>query len=361
MKIGTILAVAALAVAGCGKKDEGTPAQSDAKPAPAPAPAAAAQKSAPVDMKAVAVEVNGKKLTFGEMDADASKAIVAQKVPAEQVEDARKFFYEQLAQQFVMKTILLEDARKKGVKVLDEDRKKAEAEMVKTSANRPDAPKTFAEVIEKHPFGKERAKQEFEEALIIQKLIEQEVVQKVAVDQKKVEELLKNALDQMAKAKNAEPTIKELKKSLDGLKGDELKTKFAELAKEKSDCPSGQRGGDLGEFTRGKMVKEFEEVAFKSEPFVVSDPVKTRFGWHLIMVTKKTPAVEAKGDTPASPEKVQASHILIKTDVPAETPTKEQVEKALRQQGAQSLIRKYIEELRSAAKIVAPTFPSLGR
>ena len=360
MKIGTILAVAALAVAGCGKKDEGTPAQSDAKPAPAPAPAAAAQKSAPVDMKAVAVEVNGKKLTFGEMDADASKAIVAQKVPAEQVEDARKFFYEQLAQQFVMKTIFLDEAKKKGVKLLDEDRKKAEAEMAKANANRPGAPKTFAEVIEKHPFGKERAKQEIEESLTIQKLIEQEVISKVPVDQKKVEELLKNALDQMAKAKNAEPTIKELKKSLDGLKGDELKTKFAELAKEKSDCPSGQRGGDLGEFTRGKMVKEFEEVAFKSEPFVVSDPVKTRFGWHLIMVTKKTPAVEAKGDTPASPEKVQASHILLKTDVPAETPTKEQVEKALRQQGAQPLIRKYIEELRSAAKIVAPTFPSLN-
>ena len=137
MKIGTILAVAALAVAGCGKKDEGTPAQSDAKPAPAPAPAAAAQKkSAPVDMKAVAVEVNGKKLTFGEMDADASKAIVAQKVPAEQVEDARKFFYEQLAQQFVMKTIFLDEAKKKGVKLLDEDRKKAEAEMAKANAAR---------------------------------------------------------------------------------------------------------------------------------------------------------------------------------------------------------------------------------
>ena len=56
MKLGRmILAVAALAVAGCGKKDEGTPAQSDAKPAPAPAPAAAAQKkSAPVgDMAAI--------------------------------------------------------------------------------------------------------------------------------------------------------------------------------------------------------------------------------------------------------------------------------------------------------------------
>ena len=246
-------------------------------------------------------------------------------------------------------------------KVSDEDRKKAESEMAKANANRPGAPKTFAEVIEKHPFGKERAKQEIEESLTIQKLIEQEVISKVPVDQKKVEELLKNALDQMAKAKNAEPTIKELKKSLDGLKGDELKTKFAELAKEKSDCPSGQRGGDLGEFTRGKMVKEFEEVAFKSEPFVVSDPVKTRFGWHLIMVTKKTPATEAKGDTPASPEKVRASHILLKTEAPEKVPLKEEVEQSLRQKGSQAALRDYIEGLRASAKVVAPSFPGLVR
>lgn len=362
MKIGMILAVAALAVAGCGKKDEGTPAQPDAKPAPAPAPAAAAQKkSAPVDMKAVAVEVNGKKLTFGELDADATKTIELQQVPADQVEQARKYFYEQLAQQFVMKTILLDEAKKKGVKVTEEDRKKAESEMFKANTRRPGSPKSFAEVIEKHPFGKERGKQELEDFLVIRKLQDQEVVSKVTVDPKKVEDVLKRMTDQVNKAKNAEPKIKELKKSLDGLKGDALKTKFAELAKANSDCPSKDNGGDLGEFTRGKMVKEFEDVAFKIEPLVVSDPVKTRFGWHLIMVTKKVPAVEPKGATPASPEKVQASHILIKTmDVPAEVPSKEEIEHSLRLQNAQAPLRDYIMGLRAAAKIVAPTFPSLN-
>ena len=361
MKIGMILAVAALAVAGCGKKDEEKPATPDAKSASAQASAAAAQKkSAPVDMKAVAVEVNGKKLTFGELDADATKTIELQNVPAGQVEQARKYFYEQLAQQFVMKTLLLEDAQKKGVKVMEEDRKKAEAEMFKSST-RPGAPKSFAEVIEKHPFGKERGKQELEDFLVIRKLQDQEVVSKVTVDPVKVEEVLKKMTDQVDKAKNAESKIKELKKSLDGLKDDALKTKFAELAKANSDCPSKDRGGDLGEFTRGRMVKEFEEVAFKSEPFVVSDPVKTQFGWHLIMVTKKVPAVEPKGDTPASPEKVQASHILIKTmDVPTEIPTKEEIERSLRLQNAQVPLRKYMEDLRAAAKIVAPTFPSLN-
>ena len=375
MKIGMILAVAALAVAGCGKKDDAAakPASDAAAKPAAPAASAAAakavEKAAPVDPKAVAVEVNGKKITFGELQADADKMIAAQKVPAEQIEEARKFFNERLAQQFVMKTLLLAEVQKKGVKVTDEDRKKAEAEMIKQNGQRPGAPKSFDEVVKKHPLGEVRGKQELEDSLLIQKLMEQEVVSKVKVDPKKVEEMYTNitsnyeaqakaALDAQAKAL---PKIKDLKKQLDGLKGDALKTKFAELAKANSDCPSKDKGGDLGEFTADRMVKEFSEVAFKLDPFVVSEPVKTQFGYHLIMVTKKTPAVEAKGDTPASPAKVQASHILVKVEGPrGEKPTKKQIEDWMKNQETQTATRQFIEGLRKAAKVVAPTFPSLN-
>ncbi len=62
---------------------------------------------------------------------------------------------------------------------------------------------------------------------------------------------------------------------------------FAELAKANSNCPSGTRGGDLGSFSRGRMVKEFEDVAFGMEIGQVSEPVKTQFGFHLIKVTEK--------------------------------------------------------------------------
>lgn len=62
---------------------------------------------------------------------------------------------------------------------------------------------------------------------------------------------------------------------------------FEDAAKEFSTCPSGARGGDLGQFGRGQMVKEFEDVAFAAEIGEVKGPVKTQFGYHLIKVENK--------------------------------------------------------------------------
>ncbi len=359
MKIGMIgtLAVASLAVVGCGKKDGGAE------------PAKAAEKTvaaAPVDKNAVMVSVNGKKLTRGEIDADVATFIEARKaqIPPEQIEEAKKVIGEQMAQQFVMKTILLGEAEKKGIKVTDADKKKHNDEFVKTNASRPGAPKSLEEAAAQHPLGKERGLKELEESFKIQKLLDQEVTSKIKVDAKKVADMIQNISSnnqEMAKkALDAEAKIKTLAKQLEGLKGDALAKKFAELAKANSECPSKEKGGDLGEFTRGQMVKEFDEVAFKSAPFVVSAPVKTQFGWHLVMVTKKTPAVEAKGDTPASPEKVQASHILVSARAPQKVPSKEEVEKGMKRQEEQMALRKYFDTLRAAAKIEAPGYPNLA-
>ena len=62
---------------------------------------------------------------------------------------------------------------------------------------------------------------------------------------------------------------------------------FADMARQHSTCPSGARGGDLGEFMPGQMVAEFNDVCFNDEVGVVHGPVQTRFGYHLIEVTKR--------------------------------------------------------------------------
>ena len=63
---------------------------------------------------------------------------------------------------------------------------------------------------------------------------------------------------------------------------------FADLAKKHSSCPSGQKGGDLGEFSPGMMVPEFDKVVFSADVNSVEGPVKTQFGYHLLEVTGRT-------------------------------------------------------------------------
>ncbi len=79
-----------------------------------------------------------------------------------------------------------------------------------------------------------------------------------------------------------ETLCEELKKKiLDG-------AEFGEVAREHSSCPSGRRGGDLGSFGPGQMVKEFDDVVFSANLNEVQGPVKTQFGYHLLEVTSRT-------------------------------------------------------------------------
>jgi len=99
---------------------------------------------------------------------------------------------------------------------------------------------------------------------------------------------------------------------------------FAVLAMEKSTGPSNVQGGDLGYFTKGQMVPEFEKVALKLKKGEISEPVKTKFGWHVIKLEDQR-----------------------QKKAPAFNEVKERITAALIQQKAQELV----QELRTKAKV----------
>lgn len=82
---------------------------------------------------------------------------------------------------------------------------------------------------------------------------------------------------------------------------------FKDAAMKYSSCPSSSQGGSLGEFTRGQMVPEFEEVTFSMTPGAISEPVKTQFGYHIIQLDN----LQKAGTMPFETAKAQAKEQLL--------------------------------------------------
>ena len=79
-------------------------------------------------------------------------------------------------------------------------------------------------------------------------------------------------------------SLEEAKNKIDEIYNDikNVAVKFADAAVQHSNCPSGQSGGSLGEFTKGMMVKAFEEVAFSLDIEQISKPFESEFGFHIV-------------------------------------------------------------------------------
>ena len=105
--------------------------------------------------------------------------------------------------------------------------------------------------------------------------------------------------------------------------------KFADLAREKStDTVSAKKGGDLGTFSPGRMLPEFDKVAFALQPGEISDVVKTQYGYHIIMVT------ERKDGEPRPFDQV-----------------KEHIRAALRNKMVQDQVQGHLDELKKTADL----------
>ncbi len=210
-------------------------------------------------------------------------------------------FKDNILNSLIDQEVLLQEAKTQGIKI-DPAEIKAELDNFKKQF---ETEADFEKQISEMNYSEANILSQIEQSKIIEKFIEEKIMPTISVtdeevkayfdenpDEFKVPErvnashiLLKVDPDASDAAKaEALNEIKDIKSKLDN--GED----FAELAKENSDCPSSAKGGELGFFARGQMVKPFEDAAFALAPGEISDVVETRFGYHIIKLQEKETA-----------------------------------------------------------------------
>jgi foldase protein PrsA len=194
-------------------------------------------------------------------------------------------FYEQMKTQAgkqVLNNMVMEKVLIKNYKVEDKDVDKKFDEMKKQYGDQ------FDTLLKQQGIKEETIKTGVRAQLAQEKAIEKTITDKELKENYKPEIKASHILVK------DEATAKKVKEELGQGKS------FEELAKQYSeDTGSKEKGGDLGYFTAGKMVKEFEDAAYKLKKDEVSEPVKSQFGYHIIKVTdikEQKPFDEVKGD-----------------------------------------------------------------
>ncbi len=356
-----ITAVTMAIAVGCDKTESDTVKAAENKTAAVPETAPAVPEVAPaanatIDPDEIVAEMNGKKLIRKDLEEMVDVFVKKQSIPAEQLNAAKDYFRKGIVREFLFNNMIKDSAAKDGIKISDEEiaakTKEFDERMKKRSGM------TLQKAFESSPLGAEKAKQQFIDMMLIEKYIKTAVIDKIEVTKEEIDKVINDVKEANKKAeeanakidgevKAAEAKIKEIADKL--AKGGD----FAKLAEEFSACPSGKKGGDLGFFSRGMMVKPFEDAAFSQEIGKVGEPVKTDFGYHLIKVVARNAAVEAKGDQPAKPEQVQASHILIKTPTLQkikEVPTEEKAKEIAKESKTANQVEAFFNKLKKEAK-----------
>ncbi|MBP7829724.1 MAG: peptidylprolyl isomerase [Kiritimatiellae bacterium] len=298
----TAAVLVAFPLTGCGQKEEpaadaevdlSQPGDLFSQPVRSAAPE-------PADDEAIA-SIDGDQLTWGEVRAEVDRAmkIAAQRqVPPEQLAQMRGQITRQAAEALIVKRLLLREADRQKVELTPEEIDKARAEFT----GRFPPGMTLEDALDKQGISKAEFDKEFATELRINKLVESEVEKQIAEPtDEEVAKFYEDHKDRMDMPETVaashiliavEPDATEEQKKAAQAKAEELRAKliegadFAALATEHSDCPSKARGGELPPFRRGDMVKPFEDAAFAQKVDEIGPVVETRFGYHVIKVTK---------------------------------------------------------------------------
>jgi peptidyl-prolyl cis-trans isomerase C len=303
--------------AGCGSKEEAAQA---AKPVMAPSPAAVApetplpaQEPAAVGKKAeaagVVVEVEGSRLSQGEVDEEIRKKMemFGGQIPPDRTEMAKAEIRKGVVDSFIMRTLLNREIGNRKIAVSD---KEIAAVVTEITSQLP-AGMSLADFLKSNGMDESRMREEIGLNLRVKKLIEQELRAKGRATDREISEFYQKNQGQFTKPESirvrhllvaAAPGDGEKLRAEKRSRAEEYRkqllagAKFTDLAAQHSDCPSKQNGGDLGFFSRGQMVKPFEDAAFSQKKDEIGAVVETEFGFHILQVIEQRKEEVAKLD-----------------------------------------------------------------
>lgn len=295
---------------------EGTPAADDAlgegqdaATAPGqPGAAPGAAPSKPVDtatMPAVVAKVNGEEIKKEELiqACKLMQAQVAQASRGQQVPALDEAFYKQILDGMVAQELLLQDARRQGVTVSDEELKPQMAAL----RGRFSDEATYRKALEKDGLTEKKLEEKLRQEAVIQKYVSTRLLSQVAVTDQAAREFYDKNQDKMQRPERAhlrhilvrvEPNAAAADKDKAREKAEDLLERiqggedFAKLAAENSDDPGSKvRGGDLSWISRGQTVPPFEKAAFAlTKPNDLSGVVESQFGFHIIQLVEREAA-----------------------------------------------------------------------
>ena len=263
-------------------------------------PAWSADKAASPDKEAATV--NGKPIFKSQYDHELS---VFQKRAAQQgrpLSDADlTTVKKQILENLIEAEMLYQQSQKEGVKVDDQ----AINEQIEKIKKRFPDEEAYKKALEGMEISEKEIRSQIQRGLAINQLLDTNVRQKISVTAEESNNFYKsnpNFFKQPEQVKASHilikvaPDAEEAQKKQARKKIETIQKKvrqgedFGSLAKANSEGPTAQRSGDLGYFSRGQMVKPFEDAAFALNIGEVSEIVETQFGYHLIKVTDKKPA-----------------------------------------------------------------------
>jgi peptidyl-prolyl cis-trans isomerase C len=254
---------------------------------------------APAVEKQEVAKVNGSAVYKKDFDMAYGMVEEGMKSRGAKINDSElKALKEKVLDNLIDAEIIYQASQKDKVKI-DEEKLTSQWSKIKS---RMESDPNYKANIEKMKYSEPELKEQIRRQMIIQKFLTDKFMDKASVTPDEIKAyydgnqkafhipeqvqashiLIK--VEPQADEKTKEAALKKIKEIQEKIKkgGD-----FAALAKEFSGCPSKEKGGDLGFFGRGQMVKPFEDAAFSLEEGKISDIVTTNFGYHLIKVTGK--------------------------------------------------------------------------